>query len=51
MIIHLLVGKITFSAKNVDPNGIGGGKKECNINNQAIFKSLLTWIRLIKVIL
>jgi hypothetical protein len=24
--IHLFVGKITFSAKNADPKGIGGEK-------------------------
>jgi hypothetical protein len=27
MMIHLFIGKITFGAKNVDPEGISGGKK------------------------
>jgi hypothetical protein len=41
MIFFFFAGKITLSAKSVDPNGIGGGRKECNINNQAIIKLLL----------
>jgi hypothetical protein len=36
-----LAGKITFNVESVDPKGIGGGRKECNINNQAIIKLIL----------
>jgi hypothetical protein len=42
MMTHLFVRKTTFGAKSVDPNGIGGGRKEHNINNQVILRSLLT---------
>jgi hypothetical protein len=33
MMTHLFARKTTFDAKNVDPNGIGGGRKKHNINN------------------
>jgi hypothetical protein len=47
MMTHLFTEKTIFGAKSVDPNGIGGGRKEDNINNQVILKSLLTYIMLI----
>jgi hypothetical protein len=33
MMIIFFARKITFNAKSVNLDGIGGGRKECNINN------------------
>ncbi len=41
MMTFFVTRTITFSEESVDPDGIGGGRKEHNINNQAIFRSLL----------